>query len=270
MATRQIPLTAHYVARTIDLVQFAQRVPYALVLKTRNHYLFKIQADQWFLVYSFGVVVLVGVSVEFLKKVLTKKVRQCCTDLLEDKYLEEYTLIEDQNLEREGAEFEVVKIKKLTPEKVEIIAEILAQSVAIDALDHQAEHMIGQFSGYTTILEQRGRLVVPGRAILKLIGQNYGILESTITRLSLLDRPDIIWEDAELEHLFESLRSMFELGDRFTALDFKLKLIQSHSLLFLDVLAARRTERLEIIIIILIALEVILFIYELFGRQLNR
>lgn len=263
---RQISITAHYVARSIDLVQIAQTIPHPLEMKTRNHYLFRVEKGQWIFVYTFGVIVLVNLPAVFLKKFLTKKAQKWCNDILHDQNSEEYAITEDASIEKDIVEFEAVKVKELTPTKLDIIAEILAQSVAIDASDHEADHMSHQFGRYTTILEKRGRLVVPSRVIMQLIGKNYGILESMVNRLSLLDRPEILWEEKELEFLFEGLRSMFELEDRFRALDFKLKLIQSHSSLFLDALAARRTEKLEVIIIVLIFVEIVLFVYELFGK----
>lgn len=266
MPSKRIPISAHYIARQIDLAELAQRVSHPLEQKTRNHYIFKVADHEWLLIYSFGVVVLVNLPEDFLKKFLTKKVRQCCSGIRDDKYSEEYFIVEDPEVERESAESEEVKVKQLTLERVDLIAEVMAQSVAIDAADHEVEHMFQQFSGYTTALEQHGRMIAPTKTMLKLIGKNYGIIESNVTRLSLLDQPDITWESPELEYLFGSMRSMFELDDRFKALNFKLELIKSHSSLFLDVIGARRIEKLEVIIIVLIAVEILLFLYELFGR----
>ncbi len=264
--SKQTSITAHYVARSIDLAKITETIPFVLETKTRDHYVFKIEKDKWVFLHSFGVVVLVNLPPDFLKKFITKKAQKFCTNLLPDRYSEEYTIIEDATLERDLVEFEAVTVKELTMPKIEIIEEILAQSVGIDASDHEVEAMIQEFSRYTTILEEQGQLVAPTAVIMKGIGKNYGILESALTRLSLLDRPEILWEEKELENLFISLRSMFELEDRFSALDSKLKLIQSHSSLFLDVLAARRTEKLELIIIVLILVEIVLFAYELFGK----
>lgn len=267
MPTKTIPITAYYIARAIDLNQFAQRIPYPLTLKTRNHLLFSVEKEKWFFVYSFGVAVFVNLDKDFLKKLLTKKVQQCCSELMPEKYSEEYAIIEDASLEKDSIEYDAVKVRNSTPEKLEVVAEIIAQSVAIDVFDGQVDAMLQEFSAFTTQLERRGRIAARTPHILKLIGKDYSILESMIVRLALLDKPEILWEDAQLEALFLSLRSMFELEDRFTNLDYKLRFLQSNSELMLETLRSRREQFLEVVIIILIAFEIILILYEIFGGR---
>ncbi len=264
--TKQISISAHYFANSIDLIKFFEHTAYQLESKARTHHVYKVGDDSWFRVYSFGVIVLVNLPKDYLKKILSGKAKSSCRGIFRENYIEEYSIIEDPNTVKDAAEFDGARIKKLTAPKVAVVADILAQSVVIDASDIQTEKMFQEFSGYTTVLEKQGRLVLPAKKILKMVGKNYGILELVVTRLSLLDRPESIWEDKSLEHLFESLRSMFELEDRFKALDFKLKLIQSHSSLFLETLTARRAEFMEITIIILIVVEIVLFVYEIFGK----
>lgn len=263
---KTIPITAYYVARKIDLNLFAQRVPFPLTIKTRDHYLFSVEADQWLIVHHFGVVVFVNLDKSFLKKILNKKVQSCFTEPQDEKYSEEFTIIEDPSYDKDSVEYDSIKLKALTTEKLEIIEEIIAQSVAIDVFDGQVDSMLGQFSALTTELEARGRISARTPEILKLIGKNYSIMESMIVRLALLDKPEILWEDSQLETLFIALRSNFELEDRFTNLDYKLKFIQSNSELMLETIRSRRDQALEIIIVALILIEVVLFVYEIFAK----
>ena len=269
MSAREFKVTAHYIARNIDLNLFAQRVPYSLILKTRTHFLFVVDKEQWLFVYGFGVIVLVNLPKEFLKKLMTKKVQQCCASILPERYTEEYQIIEDSALPKESVEFDAAKLPVLTREKLEIISEVVAQSVAIDVFDGQVDAMLQEFSLLTTELEQKGRTSARTSQILKLIGKDYSILEFMITRLSLLDKPEITWQEAELETLFHGLRSMFELEDRFTNLDYKLRFIQSNSELMLETVRTRRDQFLEVTIIGLIVIEIGLFIYELFREDIE-
>lgn len=263
MPQQKISISAHYICQNIDLVKFQEHATFPVDAKMRSHVDFRVADDQWMRVYGFGAVVLINLPPSFLKRVFTKKARQCCSVEFVDPASEEYAVIIDPALKRDTVEYDAARVRALTPERRGIIADILAQSVVIDNSDAQAEQMVQQFSVYTTLLEQRGRLKVPSRTILKLIGKNYGILELVVSRLSLLDRPETVWEDKELEHLFEELRSMFDLEDRFKALDFKLQLIQSHSSLFLQTIGERRIEVLEIIIVALIIFEIGLFLYDI-------
>lgn len=263
MPNQKISISAHYVCQNIDLARFETHTQFAVESKMRSHIDFKVTDDQWMRVYGFGAIVLINLPTSFLKRIFTKKARQCCTVEFADPASEEYAVVIDPTLERDTVEYDAVRVRALTLERRSILADILAQSVVIDNSDAQAEKMVQQFSAYTTLLEQRGRLKVSTRTILKLIGKNYGILELVVSRLSLLDRPETVWEDKELEHFFEELRSMFDLEDRFKALDFKLQLIQSHSSLFLQTIGERRIEVLEIIIVALIIFEIALFLYDI-------
>lgn len=263
MANQKISISAHYVCQNIDLVRFQEHTPFPVDAKMRSHVDFRIADDQWMRVYGFGAVVLINLPPSFLKRAFTKKARQCCTVEFGEPASEEYAVVIDPTLERDTVEYDAVRVRVFTPERRGIIADILAQSVVIDNSDAQAEKMVQQFSVYTTLLEQRGRLKVSTRTILKLIGKNYGIIELVVARLSLLDRPETVWEDKELEHFFEEMRLMFDLEDRFKALDFKLQLIQSHSSLFLQTIGERRIEVLEIIIVALIVFEIGLFLYDI-------
>jgi uncharacterized Rmd1/YagE family protein len=93
---------------------------------------------------------------------------------------------------------------------------------------------------------------------MKTIGMSGNIVNFIVGQLSLLDKPDIAWEDKDAEALFINLRKMFELEDRFSTIRFKLTFIQDSSELMLDSLQHRRSELLELTIIGLIVFEIVM------------
>ena len=95
------------------------------------------------------------------------------------------------------------------------------------------------------------------------MGTGNSILQSTIPRLALLDKPDIVWEHSDLESIYQNMRTMFELDDRFKNIEYKIQYIQNSSEIFLSLLRDRRAQALELIIIFLIALEILLFLPDI-------
>jgi uncharacterized Rmd1/YagE family protein len=91
-------------------------------------------------------------------------------------------------------------------------------------------------------------------------------LQSIITRLSLLDQPDVVWDKQELEALYKSLRSFYALDDRFRNIEFKIDYIGNNSETILTLLQHRRDVALELVVIVLIVIEVVLFVGEMMMK----
>jgi uncharacterized Rmd1/YagE family protein len=84
------------------------------------------------------------------------------------------------------------------------------------------------------------------------------------TVLTLLDKPDAIWEDPALDRIYDDLRAEFDLVDRYGSMEQKLRSVQEALQLVLDVARDRRMWLLELFIGALIVLEVLL---ELLRRS---
>jgi uncharacterized Rmd1/YagE family protein len=82
------------------------------------------------------------------------------------------------------------------------------------------------------------------------------------TVLALLDKPDAIWDDPALDRFYDELRAEFDLVDRYTALEQKLRGSQEALELVLDVARDRRMWLLEFAIVMLIVLEVLLALFH--------
>ena len=84
-----------------------------------------------------------------------------------------------------------------------------------------------------------------------------------ISKLGVHERYDIAWKYVQYGRIWEFLRAELEMEPRFKTLDMKLNLIQDNLKYFLEILQARKSDSLEWTIIILIAVEIVLSLYEL-------
>jgi uncharacterized Rmd1/YagE family protein len=81
-----------------------------------------------------------------------------------------------------------------------------------------------------------------------------------------LDKPDATWDDPAMDRIYDDLRAEFDLGDRFDALESKLRAVQEALELLLGVARDRRLVWLEVAIVALICLELALTFFRGLGR----
>jgi uncharacterized Rmd1/YagE family protein len=261
-------LSAHYIKISLNLAKIEQKnsdLPlFQLLRKERNLLVYQAGDNRFVCVYSFGVVVIVGIDD---KKEISKLLRKFAYGREEEPGAEgdpqvppeEYAITVDPD-QPEAVEFDFTRLKQLSFEKMLLVCHVAAQSVAIDHLDTRVHRALGLFEATHSQMEKRGTLGMRTKAAVRMLGDTGNTVHFIVGRLALLDKPDITWEDKEAESLFVGLRKMFELDDRFSALRFKLDFIQSSTVTVLEVMQAKRAEMLEIIIIALITAEILMAI----------
>ena len=261
----RFPISAHYIKASLNLAKIEQNngdLP--LVKKERTMLVYRPAENQLLFVFAFGVVTVFGVSdkkeiARFLRRFVKAGEDELAIKII-DIAPEDYSVVVDSD-QPEAVEFDFVRIRHFSPDKLMIVAHMLAQSVAIDFFDRRAEEMSQRFERIHMNLAQKGRVVMTRREIMQTIGTSGGIIIFIIGQLALLDKPDITWEDKEAETLFTNLRKMYELDDRFSSLRFKITQMQDTSELMLDVLNTRRAEFMEIIIILLFVFDIFLLFF---------
>mgnify|MGYP001564351506 FL=1 len=179
--------------------------------------------------------------------------------LVKKNYEESY-VIEENNEKLEvtarGAEIPSVGI-----EEVEITARVLAQSVALDHIEDLTEDILTNIATMNARLERSGRFLRGAKSILKLSAQNSNIIQFVISKLSLLDKPDVLWEREHLETFFSQLADLFELRSRFRNIEYKIGFARDNSEFALSVLSSQRANFLELLIVILIVIDILLYFF---------
>ena len=118
--------------------------------------------------------------------------------------------------------------------------------------------LAGRVAELVEPLEKRGSVPLGTRMLHRFIGQAISTRAEVFTVLALLDKPDAIWDDPALDRIYDELRAEFDLVDRYTALEQKLRGSQEALELVLDVARDRRMWLLEFAIVMLIVLELLL------------
>jgi uncharacterized Rmd1/YagE family protein len=159
-----------------------------------------------------------------------------------------------------------INIRTVEVERLQIIADVLAKSVVLAQYEAKVSQNIERIEPLAVDLEQHGRISGKPKEMLRHIGTMLLSAYMMVGRVNIPEKPEVLWENPSLQGLYNRLEDEFEILERHTALERKLNLISQTAETLLDVLNNRHSLRLEWYIIILIAAEIILTLYELFVR----
>jgi len=131
------------------------------------------------------------------------------------------------------------------------------QSVALEYYERLTDEMITSSKYYIIELEEQGKLSISKTNLLKYIGKVLNVKNSIVDNLYILDDPNLVWDNEELNLLNRRLKLNFDINTRFKDLDYRLQIVEDNLTLFTDLLNVRESACLDWIIIILTLLECI-------------
>ena len=126
--------------------------------------------------------------------------------------------------------------------------------------------MLPQFSRLNGAVEAAGSVtqVTNAREMFRYIARCNDVQADVLGRLRVLDTSKVTWDDGMYQALWDVVRHEHEIEPRYKRLDAKLSLIRKNTQLFSDMLAAHKSNTLEVVIIGLLAAELGIWSYDLF------
>ena len=160
----------------------------------------------------------------------------------------------------------VVQLAEPSVERLSVLAEVLAKSTVLAHYEERAAAAFDRAESLAEQLERGARTPGTGSDLLQQIGEALLTQTRTVGRVEVTEKPEITWDAPELDRLYERLAVEYELRDRDRALTRKLELVSRTSETTLDLLQTRRGLRLELYIVILIVVEIVLILYDIFWH----
>jgi uncharacterized Rmd1/YagE family protein len=213
-------------------------------------------------IYPFGAIVFHDLSAEHREAELAR-LRAARPGLTTQVVRESFTVREEPGQKVDMVDGTLV-VDQFGPGRAAVVALIVAQSAAMEYYERIVEGLFARTNALVEPLEKSGAVPVRTRRLHQFIGQAIGTRNEVFTVLTLLDKPDAIWEDPALDRIYDDLRAEFDLVDRYGSMEQKLRSVQEALQLVLDVARDRRMWLLELFIGALIVLEVLL---ELLRRS---
>ena len=149
-------------------------------------------------------------------------------------------------------------------ERMQLVAEVLAKSVVLGYYERQVAQVFDAIEPLAVGLRQAGRVGSQARELLRQIGDVLMVEHKMVGRVEVAEKPDLLWDHPALERVYARLVDEYELSERHRALEHKLELISRTAETVLDLLQHRRSLRVEWYIVILIVIEILLTLYEMF------
>lgn len=258
-----LPALAYGFATTFKPRDLARCFAGATVRQSKTQIVSEYGPNSLVVGYDFGALVFINVGGEERARVIGRIMETVARDEPHPP-LEEDFPIEIREGASPGAEvrFDRVIVPALTPQIIDVITLLLAQSVAIDYYEEDLQQILAALGRRSDSMARTGRVVGSTREVIRFVGSAISTKNQIISALALLDSPAVAWESEPVDRLYRAFRNMLEIDDRFRALEYKLRTIQESLELLADLAATRRSHALEITIIALIVVEIVLTLIE--------
>jgi required for meiotic nuclear division protein 1 len=216
--------------------------------------------------FRYGVAVLIGLSPkdesDFLEKLkpriggkLARHEEEAATLALADE-------TEDQ-VSAGGP----IQLRDMSLERLLVIADVLAKSVVLAHDEREVAKVFEIIEPFAQELAEHGRTRRDRRGILKLIGNALLVQQRVSGRVAIAEKPDALWDRPDLERLYARLEDEYELKERVDALTRKLAVVAETANTLADIIDTRRSLRLELIVVVLIAFEIVVTFYQIYAAR---
>ncbi len=211
--------------------------------------------------FRFGVAVLVGMSPleedEVLRQ-LDGRIVNPAERREEETVLVEITADREDQVTPAG----IIAVRRLTNEHTLLIADALATSVILAHDESYVDAVFDVIEPLARQLAEHGRTPGGRRSLLKHIGNALLVQQRVSGLVAVAEKPDVLWERPDLERFYARLEDEYELKQRADFLTRKLTVISDTASTLADIIDTRRSLRLELIIVVLIAIEIVLGVYQ--------
>ncbi len=163
----------------------------------------------------------------------------------------------------DGVEPDALILKESSIERLQVVAEILAKSVVLARHEQSIGAAFGAIEPLAAQM-QRGpwRLPWKQKDLVRQIGQAMIAEHQLVDRAEVLEKPELLWDRADLDRLYARLEDEYEIRERHAVLESKLSLVATAARTMLELTQARRSLMVEYYIVGLIVFEILLTLSE--------
>jgi uncharacterized Rmd1/YagE family protein len=172
-----------------------------------------------------------------------------------------------ENVDRGSLASGVVVLPDAGVERLQVLADVLSKSALLSLYERKVAGDFDRIEPLAAQLGRAGRVPRQSRELLKMIGSMLLVEQRMVGRAEIADKPEILWENPSLEALYVKVEDEFEITARHAALERKLNLIAQAAQTVVQLLSSKHSLRVEWYIVILIVVEILLTLYELFGHR---
>jgi required for meiotic nuclear division protein 1 len=216
--------------------------------------------------FRYGVVVLIGLSPEdetgFLER-LKPRIGGKLTRFEEETAIVALTSEAEDQVQAGGP----IQLRNMSLERLLVIADVLAKSVVLADDERAVAKVFEIIEPFAKELADHGRTRRDRKGVLQLIGNALLVQHRVSGRVAIGEKPDALWDRPDLERLYARLEDEYELKERVDALSRKLAVVAETANTLADIIDTRRSLRLELIVVVLIAFEIVVTFYQIYAAR---
>lgn len=160
----------------------------------------------------------------------------------------------------------MIWLQAFSIEHLQIVADVLAKSVVLAHYETGTGKIFDQIEPFADSLQRSTKDERWGKEVLRQLGRALSIQHKIVGRVEIIDKPELLWDAPELERIYLRLENEYEIRERHLALERKLDLISRTAETVLDLLQHNTGLRVEWYVVILIVVEILLSLYDLFVQ----
>jgi len=179
------------------------------------------EGDGYVVIFRYGVAVLIGLDPAQEERSISELRPEATPPSPPEEERAAINILPEQ--EQGFAADGRLQIKELTAAHVLVIADILAKSVALARYEREIAGVLDTIEPAADALAIKGRIPRSRKALLQLIGSALLAQHRVSGRIAFAEKPDILWEHPELERFYARLEDEYEIVERGTVLDGKVR-----------------------------------------------
>ncbi|HZU62897.1 MAG TPA: RMD1 family protein [Novosphingobium sp.] len=142
--------------------------------------------------------------------------------------------------------------------RLTLVAIVLARSVVLSRDEVLVSQAFERIAPLVEGLRATGRTRFPIRQAMRLVGDVLAARHRVMASVQADERPDVLWDNPELDRLYARLEAEYELDERAEVLGRKFEALGDFAEVLLNIIQDKRAFRLELAIIFLIMFEIVL------------
>ena len=216
--------------------------------------------------FRYGVAVLIGLSPEdeigFLER-LKPRIGGRLARFEEETAVVALTGETEDQVQAGGP----IQLRDMLPERLLVIADVLAKSVVLADDEREVAKVFEIIEPFAKELADHGRTRRDRKGVLRLIGNALLVQQRVSGRVAIGEKPDALWDRPDLERLYARLEDEYELKERVETLSRKLAVVAETANTLADIIDTRRSLRLELVVVALIAFEIVVTFYQIYSAR---
>ena len=159
-----------------------------------------------------------------------------------------------------------ITVRDLDAPRLLVIADALAKNIALSRDEREVSKVFDTIEPLAAELARTGRSPSDRRGMLRTIGQALLVHHRMSGRVEVEEKPDVLWDNPQVERLYARLVDEYELKERAGAVTRKLRVISDTTQALTDLIDTQRSTRLEATIVALIVVEILIALFDVFWR----